>query len=110
VKSWPWPDSPIKKRERIALTYRHHLETIAPALCSAIDTEMLEYEGNTWLVPRLVTYLDDELLTADQVAEYCDVSLQTVYMWRAQRGLPSIKTRDGIRFVFAEVRKWKSSR
>jgi excisionase family DNA binding protein len=85
------------------------LEKHAPEVCAELDAQMIEY-GQTWVTPRMVTYLDDDLLTADQVAEYCDVTLKTVYMWRAQRGMPSISTRDGIRFVFKEVRAWKNSR
>lgn len=63
--------------------------------------------GAKWVVPQVVTYVDDDLLTAELVADYCGVSLKTVYTWRNDRGLPSVTTRDGIRFRFAEVRKWK---
>lgn len=108
MKPWPWDDSPIKRRERVALSYRAMLEKHAPEICAQLDTQMIEF-GQTWVVPRILTYQDSDLLTADQVAEYCEVNLKTVYMWRAQRGMPSVKTRDGIRFVFAEVRKWKAN-
>lgn len=113
TKPWPWNDSPIKRRERVALSYRLLAQQLAEKLesdaCNILDNQMLEY-GQNWIVPQVVPYDDDSQLTADQVAEYCGVSLKTVYMWRAQRGMPSIKTRDGIRFVFAEVRKWRGSR
>lgn len=95
------------------MSYRLLAQQLAEKLesdaCNILDAQMVEY-GQTWVVPQLVTYLDDDLLTAEQVAEYCGVNLKTVYMWRAQRGMPSVVTRDGIRFVFLEVRKWKGNR
>lgn len=105
-RPWPWKETPIKQRERIALSYRALAEKLDPDACAQLDTEMLKF-GVRWIVPQVVTYADADLLSADLVADYCEVSLKTVYTWRNDRGLPSVTTPDGIRFRFADVRKWK---
>jgi excisionase family DNA binding protein len=109
TKPWPWPDSPIKRRERVALSYRALLEKHAPEVCAEADKQMIEY-GQRWVVPQVVPYGEDDLLNAEQLADYCGVNVKTVYVWKHNRGLPFIKTKSGIRFVFREVRKWKGSR
>lgn len=106
IRPWPWEDTPIKMRERVALSYRALAERLDPTACAKLDNEMLEF-GVKWVVPQLVPYTDEDLLPADLVADYCGVSVKTVYTWRNDRGLPSIVTPDGIRFRFSDVRKWK---
>lgn len=103
-KSWPWPDSPIKRRERVALSYRAALARADPVACKELDEQMVVFEQR-WVVPQVVTHQDDDLLTAALAADYAAVSLRTVYVWR-QRGLPSVDTPDGIRFRFATLRGW----
>jgi excisionase family DNA binding protein len=107
VKPWPWPgDTPTARRERIALSYRSALHKVAPELCNQLDEQMIEY-GQRWVMPQVVPYQDDDLLTADQVADYLGVTVKTVYVYRHNRGLPSVVTADGIRFVFSAVREWR---
>lgn len=106
AKLWPWSDSPIKRRERVALSYRAALERADGAACKELDDQMLEY-GQRWVLESVVTYQDDDLLDADLAADYCGVSIKTMYVWR-HRGLPSVVTCDGIRFRFADVRAWKA--
>jgi hypothetical protein len=92
----------------VALSYRAILEKLAPQACNELDEQMVEY-GQRWVIPQVVTYHDDDLLTAEQVADYCDsVNVKTVYVWRRDRGLPSVVTRDGIRFRFADLRAWRA--
>lgn len=114
VKPWPWPDdTPNKRLRRVALSYRALAERLAEQLgindCKELDAQFIEY-GQRWVVPQVIPWTDGDLLTAEQVADYCDASLRSVYVWRAERGLASIETSDGIRFRFADVRKWKGSR
>lgn len=109
-KSWPWPDdTPNKRLRRVAWSYRALAEKLDPEACAELDKQFIEY-GQRWVVPVVVPWTDDDLLTADQVADYCDASIRSVYVWRAKRGLASIDTPDGIRFRFADVRRWKGSR
>lgn len=105
-RPWPWKETPLKQRERVALSYRALAEKLNPEACAQLDAEMLEF-GVRWVVPRVVTYSDADLLSASLVADYCEVSLKTVYTWKNDRGLPSVITPDGVRFRFSDVRKWK---
>lgn len=106
TKPWRWPaDSPLRRRERVAQSYRAALALVAPDVCAQMDAEMVEM-GQGWVVPQVVTHGEDDLLTADLVADFAHVSVKTVYQWHHQ-GL-GIKTRDGIRFRFADVVRWTS--
>jgi predicted DNA-binding transcriptional regulator AlpA len=105
-RPWPWKDTPLKQRERVALSYRALAEKLDPVACAQMDAEMLEF-GVKWVVPQIITHQDSDLLSADLVADYCGVSLKTVYTWRNDRGLPSINTPDGIRFKFSDIQRWK---
>lgn len=105
-RPWPWKETPLKQRERVALSYRALAEKLNPEACAQLDAEMLEF-GVRWVVPRVVPYSDADLLSASLVADYCEVSLKTVYTWKNDRGLPSVVTPDGVRFRFSDVRKWK---
>lgn len=88
----------------MAASYRAVLEDIAPDECHELDKQMLEM-GQDWAVPRIATWNDDDYLSAAQVADCVGVNLKTVYEWRA-RGLSSIRTNEGIRFRYADVRVW----
>lgn len=105
-RPWPWKETPLKQRERVALSYRALAEKLDAGACAQMDEEMLNF-GVRWVVPQIVTYQDSDLLSADLVADYCEVSVRTVYVWRNERGLPSVSTPDGIRFRFSDVRRWK---
>lgn len=92
------------KARRVAASYRAVLEDIDPDTCHQLDRQMIEM-GINWIVPRTVTWSDDDWLSAEQVADHVGVSLASVYSWR-QRGLPSMATNEGIRFQYAEIRRW----
>lgn len=104
VRPWPWAENAIKRRERVAHSYRAALERAAPAQCAEIDAQMLVY-GQSWVVPRIVPYGADDLLSAELAADYAGVALKTMYSWR-RNGLPSVTTPDGIRFRFADLTRW----
>jgi hypothetical protein len=92
------------RRERVAASYRAVLEDIAPDACHELDARMLE-AGQRWVVPQVVTWADDDWLSADQVASHASVNVKTAYEWRA-RGLRSIRRNEGIRFRFGDLREW----
>jgi hypothetical protein len=105
TRPWPWPgESAVKRRERVAQSYRAVLELVAPDRCAELDAQMLVY-GQSWVVPRVLIYGPDDLLTAILTADYAGVTLKTVYVWR-ERGLRSVTTPDGIRFRFSDLQKW----
>jgi len=114
---WPWPgDSPVERRARVARSYRDALEEVDSDRCAKLDAAMLRL-GQRWVVPTVAVYTDDDLLTADLVADWTNVTLKAVYEWRqlwlrtdGKRGLKPSDTVDGIRFRFADVREWLGNR
>jgi hypothetical protein len=88
----------------VARSYRAALEDEAPQRCDELDRQMLEY-GQRWVVPQTVIYDDDRLLTPELAAEYADVTVKTIYVWR-RRGMPTITTPDGIQVRFDVLRRW----
>jgi excisionase family DNA binding protein len=106
TRPWPWDESGLKRRERVALSYRALAEKLDPDACAQLDAEMLEF-GQRWVVPQVVPYQDHDLLTAILAADYLGVSLKTIYTYRNDRGLPSVDTRDGVRFRFTDLQRWK---
>lgn len=105
IRPWPWPgESAVRRRERVAQSYRAVLEQVAPVACAELDAQMLTY-GQSWVVPRVLVYGPDDLLSAELVADYAACAVKTVYVWR-ERGLPSVTTPDGIRFRFRDVARW----
>lgn len=93
------------RARRIASSYRAVLEDIDPDVCHQLDAQMAEM-GVDWIVPRVVSHSDDDWLSAEQVANYAGINVKTVYEWRSSRGLPSVKTNEGLRFSFTDVRQW----
>ncbi len=102
---WPWPkDSALARARRVARSYRDALEGVDPSACEYLDTEMSRM-GQRWVLPTASLYDEDDYLSADLVADFAAVRPKTVYQWRRQ-GLPAIKTNEGMRFRFADVRAW----
>lgn len=99
---WPWPgDSPLDRRSRVARTYRDALAEVAPERCAELDETARRF-GQGWILPSLLTYQPEELLTAQEVAEMCNVQPDTVRQWR-KRGLRTVGTPDGARYLVADV-------
>jgi len=104
TRPWPWPDTPIQRRERVAQSYRAALAKHAPEACAELDDQMREY-SQRWIVPTVVAYTPDDLLTVELVADYAHVSVKTAYVW-ITRGLAHVRTPDGIRVVFSDLQRW----
>jgi predicted DNA-binding transcriptional regulator AlpA len=102
-------EQPVERARRCASSYRHLAEQADPDGCAALDEQMLRY-GQRWVVPQIAIYTDDDLLTADLVADFAGVAQKTVYEWRRLHDLPSRTTPDGIRFRFADVIRWLAER
>lgn len=100
--AWPWPgDSPLDRARRVARSYREALRRIAPEECERLDHHARDL-GQAWVVPQMFPYQPDDQLDAHEVAEMCNVQVNTVRVWRT-RGLPCVKTPDGQRFRVADV-------
>ncbi|GAA1962044.1 helix-turn-helix domain-containing protein [Amycolatopsis minnesotensis] len=106
---WPWPgDSPLDRARRVARTYREALLRDAPETCAELDDRCREL-GQSWVVPKPLTFGQDDLLDADEVADMCDVRPGTVRQWR-RRGLPTVDTVDGVRYRVADVLAYHADR
>lgn len=107
TEPWPWPkDTALARARRVAQMYRAVLEDIDPQACHHLD-ERMSRAGQRWITPHVAAHAPDDYLSADVVADFAGVRLKSVYEWRA-RGLPSIRTNEGIRFRFADVQAWVS--
>lgn len=106
---WPWPgDSPLDRRSRVARTYREALAEADPARCAQLD-ESARRLGQGWVLPSVLDHQADDLLTAPEVAEMCNVQPATVRQWR-NRGLPAVRTPDGLRYRVADVMDYHAQR
>lgn len=102
---WPWPvDTALHRARRVARSYRDVLETVDPTACAYLDAEMTRL-GQRWILPMATVYSDDDWLTAQLVADHAGVAPKTVYEWK-RRGLAPARTREGLRWRFADVRAW----
>jgi hypothetical protein len=104
TRPWPWPDTPLQRRERVAQSYRVALEKHAPAVCAELDAQMLQY-SQRWVIPTVVAYTNDDLLSAELAADHAGVSVKTVYVW-ITKGLAHVRTPDGIRVRFDALQRW----
>ena len=109
IQPWPWPgDSPLDRARRVARTYRDALERVDPELCQQLDKRAREL-GQTWVQPRPLAHDHDDLLTAREVADMCDVMPNTVRQWK-RRGLPTVDTPDGERYRVGDVLNYHAQR
>lgn len=71
----------MARARRIAQAYRAHLHAVAPDICDQLDETCAGW-GETWIVPRVVTYDLDDLLTAREAADLANVTVSAVRQWR----------------------------
>jgi hypothetical protein len=91
---WPFPgDAPLVRARRVALAYRTRLADLEPGVCAEMDERMTRW-GETWVVPRLVTFDADDQLTPAQAAELACVRIGTLRVWR-QRNVLKGRCVDG---------------
>jgi hypothetical protein len=101
-------DSPLDRSRIVARSYREALRMNFPELCARIDEHMLGL-GQTWVVPQIAQYELDDLLTAQQAADYCGIEKQTLQVWKS-RGLTVIETVDGRRYRVADLLAYQAER
>lgn len=84
MNQWPWTeDDRFERRSRVARMYRDRLLDTDPAACAEIDEAMIAY-GQSWIIDG--QYIPPETeMTAEQLADWADVSKRTVQKW-VERG------------------------
>jgi hypothetical protein len=104
---WPWPaDTPTERARRVARAYRDAYLAVAPEPCRDLD-QRVQALGQPWIVPAVAQFTDDDLLTVDELADFCGVRPGTIDQWRA-RGLSSVDTPDGRRFLIRDVLEYQA--
>lgn len=78
-REWPWPDSRLERRTRIAHVYRDALHDYAPDEAKRIDELMRIFKQN-WIVDAAHTD-PDETLTVAELAQHFDVRTSCIYNW-----------------------------
>jgi hypothetical protein len=107
--TWPWhADTPLERARRVVQMYRHALHDAAPAAAREADDRM-ERLGQTWAVPVVMHYDDDDLLTAALAADLMHVTVRTVYTWR-RHGLTVTATPDGPRYRAGDLAAFDTAR
>lgn len=81
----PRPDGagPLQRARFAALAYRQALATADVDACVRLDKSMLDW-GETWAVPRLITYRLDDWLSVRDAADLAAVKVTTLRLWRAR--------------------------
>lgn len=103
---WPFPgDGPLVRARRVAQMYRAALGAANPAMRDQCDATAVGY-GETWAVPRLVTYDDDDLLKPADAADYLCVSTNALSMLRTRGRIRGVwdEAKGMWRYPFAELR------
>lgn len=98
----------LERARRVALAYRAALVGLNPEVAHQVDNWAIQY-GQSWVHPAEWPYADDELLTAQQVADLCHVEKSTVHRWH-QRGLPYTATAKGPRIRVADLVEFERRR
>lgn len=107
---WPFPADTVLDRARsIARSYRHALRTADPDLCTALDNAACKY-GETWLLEKPITKPEDELHSAEEVAEIVGVKPNTVRVWAKRQHINRYVTSSGGRYNLHEVREYLAQR
>lgn len=103
--SWPFPgESPLARARRAAQAYRTALAASDPAAAARLDDRLTAW-GETWMVPKLITYGPDDMLTAAQAGEVLCISAAAVNNLRRAGRLPGTRENGMWRYRAREVTK-----
>jgi len=90
---WLFPaDSPLDIARHVARAYREALRATAPEVAERQDALMIESFGQTWLLPGVEHFEDDEPVTGDVAARIADRPEWMIRKW-ATRDHPDIPGR-----------------
>lgn len=107
---WPFPaDTALDRARSIARSYREALRTADPGLCAALDHAARKY-GEIWLLEKPITKFEDELHSAEEVAERVGVKPNTVRVWAKRQHINRYVTSSGGRYDLREVWEYLAQR
>lgn len=107
---WPHPgDSPLARARRIAQMYRQHLHAANPDLCDQADTTAQRF-GETWVIPKVVTAHDDDMLDPADAADFLCTSTANIRRLRLAGRLNGHDTDSGWKYKVADLRNLQNAR
>ncbi len=107
---WPHPgDNPLIRARKIAHMYRALLHTARPDLCDQADAIAQQF-GETWVVPKVVTAADDDLLDPSDAADFLCTSTANIRRLRLAGRLNGHDTDSGWRYKVADLRNLQNER
>jgi hypothetical protein len=102
--TWPYPgEAPLVRARRVAQAYRAALENANQEACDLIDARLMAW-GETWVVPRLITWGPDDMITSAEAADVLCTSPGGVSTLRRRGRIDGIRQPDGsYRYRAADV-------
>lgn len=107
---WPYPgDNPLVRARKVAHMYRAIAERVDPAATAEADTTAIDF-GETWVVPRVVTVEDDDLLDPSDAADFLCTSTANIRRLRLAGRLNGHHTSSGWRYQVSDLKKLQHAR
>jgi hypothetical protein len=94
MPDWPWPETRLARRTRIAHLYRDALFETNPHACYDLDTTLDEY-GQHWITGNRPPLDPDEPMTAKQIADWTDTTIQRITNRVAKERIRPVGRRNG---------------
>lgn len=103
--AWPWPaDTTLDRSRRLAQSYRAVAADLDPEAVASLDAWAADH-GQGWICEKPWPWDDDHLFTIAEAADAASVRVTTIYQWH-QRGLPYVRTADGLRVRAGDLVRW----
>jgi hypothetical protein len=77
MPNWPYPHNRLERRTYIANLYRDRLFEADPHACYDLDA-LLDHYGQHWITGNRPPMNPDEPMTATQIAEWTDSTIQAI--------------------------------
>lgn len=100
---WPFPgDSPLARARKVAQMYRAALGLANPQMRDECDRTATGY-GETWAVPKLVRYTDEDWLPPAEAADLLCISVTRIRTLRHAGRLSGVKVDGEWRYKVADL-------
>jgi hypothetical protein len=107
---WPYPgDTPLVRARKIAQMYRARLRALSVDACDEADATARQF-GETWVAPKVITALDDDLLDPADAADFLCTSTANIRRLRLAGRLNGHHTPNGWRYLVADLKKLQHAR
>ena len=107
---WPYPgDNPLVRARKVAQMYRARLRALNEEACDQADAAAQQF-GETWVVPKVVTAHDDDLLDPADAADFLCTSTANIRRLRLAGRLNGHDTDSGWKYKGADLRNLQHAR